>query len=201
MILAILFSSPDDSPMTIQNWARADPGDFVATAVTELDGTSEIATYGPPYNDTPGAGQKVLGVPTPALAGSALPDRHGAGLRPRSAAEHSRQREAKAGAGRVSGRSAEPAVALDGRVHGRRSSRRAIPDGLPVLPPGRYGPVAPMMSSLAGLAQSGGLDGALLTSSQFYQTNYTKPLLFLSGGGFFEVTRRGRSTCSATSGE
>ena len=55
-----------------------------------------------------------------------------------------------------------------------------------MLPAGRYGPVAPMMSSLVGLAQSGGLDGALLTSSQFYQTNYTKPLLFLSGGGFFE---------------
>ena len=43
-----------------------------------------------------------------------------------------------------------------------------------------------MMSALAGLARSGGLDGALLTNSQFYQTNYTKPLLFLSGGGFFE---------------
>ena len=57
----------------------------------------------------------------------------------------------------------------------------ALPGRVPVLPAGRYGPVAPMMSSLAGLAQSGGLDGALLTSSQFYQTNYTKPLLFLSG--------------------
>src|SRR6188508_1667220 len=64
VILAILFSSPDDKPTTIQNWAQADPADFVATAVTELDGTSEVATYGPPYNDTPGVGQKVLGVPT-----------------------------------------------------------------------------------------------------------------------------------------
>ena len=43
-----------------------------------------------------------------------------------------------------------------------------------------------MMASLAGLAASGGLDGALLTSKQFYQTNYTKPLLFLAGGGYFE---------------
>ena len=54
------------------------------------------------------------------------------------------------------------------------------------MPPGDYGPVAPMMASLAGLAATGGLDGALLNANQFYQTNYTKPLLFLSGGGYFE---------------
>jgi hypothetical protein len=43
-----------------------------------------------------------------------------------------------------------------------------------------------MMSSLASLAASGGLDGALVNSNQFYQTNYTRPLLFLSGGDYFE---------------
>ena len=32
------------------------------------------------------------------------------------------------------------------------------------VPSGDYGPVAPMMASLLGLAQSGGVDGALLTS-------------------------------------
>jgi hypothetical protein len=42
-----------------------------------------------------------------------------------------------------------------------------------------------MMQSLLTLAQTGGLDGALLTSRQFFQTDYTKPLLFLADGGFF----------------
>jgi hypothetical protein len=51
-----------------------------------------------------------------------------------------------------------------------------------VLPAGNYGPVSMMMASLLSLAQSGGLDGALLTSQQFYQTDYTKPLLFLADG-------------------
>ena len=78
----------------------------------------------------------------------------------------------------------------DAYTAGLKNAR--FPGGLPVLPPGRYGPVAPMMSSLAGLAQSGGLDGALLTTSQFYQTNYTKPLLFLSGGGYFESRAEGQ---------
>ena len=62
-----------------------------------------------------------------------------------------------------------------------------FPGGIPQLPAGDYGPVAPMMASLAGLAATGGLDGALVNSNQFYQTNYTKPLLFLSGGGYFET--------------
>src|SRR6266487_4007158 len=59
VLLAILFSSPDDKPVTIQQWARTDPADFAATAVTELDGSSEVATYGPPYNHTPGATQEI----------------------------------------------------------------------------------------------------------------------------------------------
>ena len=57
-----------------------------------------------------------------------------------------------------------------------------------------------MMASLAGLAASGGLDGALLNSNQFYQTNYTKPLLFLSGGGYFE-SRAEDQHLLGTSGE
>jgi hypothetical protein len=43
-----------------------------------------------------------------------------------------------------------------------------------------------MMSSLLALAQSGGLEGSLLTSNQFFQTDYTKPLLFMADGGLLE---------------
>ncbi len=45
------------------------------------------------------------------------------------------------------------------------------------------GPVPVLMGGLLSLAQSGGLDGALLTSNQFFQTDYTKPLLFMADGG------------------
>src|SRR5947209_20452086 len=58
--------------------------------------------------------------------------------------------------------------------------------GTLTVPAGNYGPVAPMMASLLGLAQSGGLDGALLTSRQFFQTDYTKPLLLMADGGVLE---------------
>ena len=58
--LAGVLSSPDVPPVTVATWARLAPADFLATAATELDGTSETATYGPPYNDTSGAAQRLL---------------------------------------------------------------------------------------------------------------------------------------------
>jgi hypothetical protein len=48
------------------------------------------------------------------------------------------------------------------------------------------GPLPTMMTGLLALAKSGGLDGSLLTSSQFFQTDYTKPLLFMADGGLLE---------------
>ena len=48
--LAGFLSSPDIPPVTVATWAKLAPADFVATAATELAGTSETATYGPPYN-------------------------------------------------------------------------------------------------------------------------------------------------------
>ncbi len=47
-----------------------------------------------------------------------------------------------------------------------------------------------MMTQLLALAQSGGLDGALLAQGRFYQTDYTKPLLFLADGTYLEDLAR-----------
>ena len=44
--LAIIFSSPDEHPVTLKSWTANDPVDFAQTAITELDGTSAVATYG-----------------------------------------------------------------------------------------------------------------------------------------------------------
>src|ERR1700690_780460 len=58
--LAAALSSPDVPPVTIATWARIAPADFLATAASELNGTSETATYGPPYNNQSGSVQKLL---------------------------------------------------------------------------------------------------------------------------------------------
>jgi len=58
VMLAALFSSPDEKNITLQSWAAANPNDFVATATGELAGTTTSAGYGAPYN-TAGDGQKL----------------------------------------------------------------------------------------------------------------------------------------------
>ena len=57
--LSVVFSSPDEKPVTVKSWSTSNPVDFAQTAITELDGTSGTATYGPPYNSTSGASQSI----------------------------------------------------------------------------------------------------------------------------------------------
>jgi hypothetical protein len=70
--LAAVFSSPNDKPATLASWARADPQDFVVTAVSELDGSSGTAGYGPPYNSA-GPGQKIGPLGLAKFAGVRIP--------------------------------------------------------------------------------------------------------------------------------
>jgi len=53
-----------------------------------------------------------------------------------------------------------------------------------VVPAGDYGPVATLIAAETAMARSGALDGALLSSRQFYGTDYTKPLLFVADGAY-----------------
>src|SRR5437899_803367 len=55
---AAVFGGPDEKPVTLASWSKADPNDFTVTALTELDGTSTTAGYGAPYN-TAAPGQKI----------------------------------------------------------------------------------------------------------------------------------------------
>src|SRR5690348_15084543 len=52
LALSFFFASPDPLATTFQQWARQGPADFVATTLSEVDGSSLSATYGPPYQST-----------------------------------------------------------------------------------------------------------------------------------------------------
>jgi len=184
--LTVLFSSPDDPPSTIKQWSHTDPVDFVATATTELDGSSGTGGYGPPYNHN-GSGQHIgfihlqkwLGVSHPINAANDFvlaPLRSITGQPTLQSAVSSYQ---AASAKTQAGWTTAYETAL-----GKAS---ATPGGSISVPAGHYGPVPTMMRSLLTFAQSGGLDGALLTSKQFYQTDYTKPLLFMADGTVLET--------------
>src|SRR3954447_2753152 len=72
LVLAAIFSSPDDRSITMSGWAKADPADAVATAAGELAGTTTSATYGAPYNHA-SEGQSVLGLKLQKWGGVGIP--------------------------------------------------------------------------------------------------------------------------------
>jgi hypothetical protein len=183
VLLAVVFSSPDEHPITIRQWAQNTPGDFLATAATELDGTRASAGYGPPYN-TAGTGQSVfflhmqrwIGVHTPVSSAQDFV------LSPVAVAARNNPSLEAALASYTSATS-------DAQQHWTSAYEKGLDKvtfaGTDVImPPGSYGPVAPMLSTLLSMARTGSLDADLLASPQFYGTDYTKPLLFMADGTY-----------------
>jgi hypothetical protein len=180
--LAVIFSSPDEPGVTIQRWARADPSDFVTTAVTELDGTSTSASYGPPYNHA-APGQKIGPLGLAKLAGNRIP------VNP--------PLDFVVGPLQTVTGDATLSAALNEYTHSSSDQQQkwssaydaaiqAAPGTDPAkVKAGDYGPVPTMTARLLTLAQSGALDTQLVnTGTGFYQANYTRPLLFLSDSGY-----------------
>jgi hypothetical protein len=182
VVLTILFSSPDEKPSTVQSWARTDPVDFVTNAITQLDGTSGTATYGPPYNHA-SDGQHILFIRPEKWLGVNHPVNTAQDFVLAPLRAITGQPAVQAAVNAYESASTDQKAKWTSAFEKAAGSAKANPDGSATVPPGDYGPVGTMMASLLGFAQSGGLDGALLTSKQFYQTDYTKPLLFMADGG------------------
>jgi hypothetical protein len=185
LVLTILFSSPDDPPSTVKQWSRTDPVDFVTTAVSELDGSSATATYGPPYNHN-GEGQHMLFIRPQKWLGVSHPidTTKDYVLAPLSSIYGNPALTDAIST--YQSASAKQQAAWTNAYTNALNKASANPDGSISVPAGDYGPVPTLMSALLTFSQGGGLDGALLTSKQFYQTDYTKPLLLMADGGLLQ---------------
>jgi hypothetical protein len=188
VVLAALFSSPDDRAVTLSRWANTNPADFVGTAVSELDGSSGTATYGAPYTHTPGAGQKLGPLPLQRWGGVTVPvdtaqdfvltPLHGIPADPALSTALATYQQA-------------PAAQQQAWAGGYGEALAKAPDNDPArVPAGDYGPVPLLAGRLLDLARSGGLDGALQAQGSFYQTDYSKSLLFLADGAYLEDLAR-----------
>ena len=185
VILAAFLSSPDVKSETLQTWATHDPVDFVTTATGELSGATVSSTYGPPYNDGSGAvqgfgffsPQSWLGVHQPVDPPNdfvrtplKIASASSAGLA--SALETYDKADAKTRQGW-----------LDSYLRALKDAK-ANSSGSFTVAAGSYGPLPVLMDSILRQAQAGGLDGLLLSQGGFYQTDYTRPLLFMGDGGY-----------------
>ena len=182
VILTILFSSPDLPPSTIKSWSRSDAVDFVTTATTELDGTSGTGGYGPPYNHA-ADGQHVAFIYPAKWLGVSHPINTAQDFVLAPLRSITGQPALQDAVSRYQAAPAKIQTDWTSAYETALGKATAKSDGSITVKPGNYGPVPTMMGSLLTLAQSGGLDGALLASKQFYQTDYTKPLLFMADGG------------------
>ena len=186
VLLAGLLSSPDVPPVTVATWAKVAPADFIATAASELAGTSETATYGPPYNHATGNVQRILLLLADPGRGAPADRR---GRRP-SSSRRSQARArpippspARSTATSRLGPSQQRAWAnaystAVTHVSFRRRPRRSSP--------GARRPGAGHARDRADPGpHRGALDADLLAQHPFYGTDFTKPLLFLEDGSYF----------------
>jgi Cytochrome b(N-terminal)/b6/petB len=183
-VLAGVLSSPDVPPVTIATWARVAPADFLGTAASELNGTSETATYGPPYNNQSGSVQRLLFSPQ-TWFGTTQPVNAAQDFVVAPLTALARTDPATAAA-LASYQAATPAQQLKwANAYANAETKVKFVNGSPVVPRASDGPVPVMMASELSLARSGALDTDLLAQQPFYGTNFTKPLLFIEDGQYF----------------
>ncbi len=185
LLLTVLFSSPDEKPSTVQSWAHTDPVDFVTTATTQLDGSSGTGGYGPPYNNA-SEGQHILFIRPQKWMGVKIPIDTAKDFVLAPLRAITGQPALQSAVSAYENASAKQQGDWTTAYEKGLGNAKANSDGSITVPAGSYGPLTTMMPALLSFAQSGGLDGALLTSKQFYQTDYTKPLLLLADGGLLE---------------
>jgi hypothetical protein len=206
VVLAVLLSSPDDKPSTIAQWSQQKPIDFETAAIKELDGASGTAEYGPPYNHNSHSvqhflflhPQRWLGVSHPINTEQDFvvgpletipndPTLTAALAQYKAAPEKQKKEWAEA--------YAKPLEETATAEEEKKTPPNTVSESngtVVVKPSGSAGPVPTMMDSLLALARSGGVDGSLLTSRQFFQTDYTKPLLFMADGGLLAERAEGQ---------
>jgi len=180
---AIVFSSPDDPPVTVKSWSSAAPVDFAQTAMTELDGTSATASYGPPYTDAKGVSQKLGPVSIESAVGVRIPINTAQDFVLKPLATLPDRPVLASALAEYQGASAAQKASWDS-AYEKVVASATFSNGQLIVKSGPYGPVGALIDNLVSMARTGALDGALLASPQLYATNYTNPLLFIADGTY-----------------
>ena len=189
--LAAIFSSPDEKPITMSAWAKADPENLVTTAAAELAGTTTSATYGAPYN-TNAEGQKLGPLPLQKWGGVRIPiDSADLVLGPLS----NTSGDPAVSSAVAAWKAAAPEQRTKWATDYVDAIGTAAADGEPATgaggdpakaATGDYGPVPALSAGLLALAKTGGLEGALDSAGNFYGGDTTKSLLLLADGAYLE---------------
>ena len=189
ILLAVFLGAPKVQGVTFKMWATNAPQDFVSTALSELNGTSTTATYGPPYNNATGqlqalpaplawvSPQKWAGVRIPIDAAQDLV------LRPLRAWSALSPTLAEAFAAWDTAPAAQQAAWI---ANSAKSSVQVVIEGNAVRLEGSAdtGPIPTMLTAMLAGARAGALDAQLLDARRAYSMDYTQALLFIADGNY-----------------
>ena len=182
VLFSAVFSSGDEPPLTLQGVAQSDPVGFTTVSLSELDGSSAIAGYGQPYNTATGATQALGPISFQQLGGVTIPidTAQVYVYGPLATVHNATVQQAVATYKAASADQQSKWTTNYGDALAKNTNESLDASGNLVLPTGDYGPLPVMFNELLANARSGSLDGILLASGRFYQTDYTKSLLFLN---------------------
>ncbi len=201
--------SPAGQAFSARYWDTSDPADLAATAVSELQGSSTTAGYGPPFTTT-GKSQEFIGIKPAVIAkdifGLTLPVNTAKDfvLAPVSqlvapystrAALAVRRYEAAGGdfapgapGAKLASATQQHWLANFAKALTARSAR-ITPTSITV-PPGDYGPVRELVTAELLAAHSGALDGYLQGSQQQISTDTYQGTMFFSDGSlWFKIAK------------
>jgi hypothetical protein len=189
IVLAVTFGSPDPPAATMQEWATEAPQDFVLTTLSEIDGTSLAATYGPPYQTTAqdGSTQFLL---FPWLSpetwfGERIPIDT---FQDMVAEPLSTAPDPDAAVGKAldawTAASADEQTAWS-KAYTEAAGKATFAGGAYDVPAGDYGPLGTIIAAQYAYAMAGGLDAALLQADPlvWYSNDQTVPLLYFGDSG------------------
>lgn len=184
--------------------------DFATTVVTELDGSSATAGYGPPFNTTAGASPQIgrvsLAGIAHALFGLTQPinTANDFVLAPLShlVAPYDPSVAAAIKTYEAAGGSLQPGVPADQLVSAQQATwlkgysdalaKGTVGAGKITIAPGDYGPVPTLIQAELSIALNGALDGYLRNGANQINTDPYKATMFYSDGTLWSTVAAGQ---------
>ncbi|PWI56895.1 cytochrome B6 [Sulfoacidibacillus thermotolerans] len=195
--VAAIFGAPYRPAITNQDIANQKPILIMQTALGDLDGQGEMASYGPPYNNGwHGVAQNIQSIGpfspqtwwgTPYHLNTATDDV----LTPLSMLATASNDSALQTALQTYNLASYTQQQAWDNNFSNALNKATVQNGQVVVPPGNYGPVQLMMNDELALARSGLLSGALdrETNNGVYRWNIQNDLLFLQGAALHQYAK------------
>jgi hypothetical protein len=164
--------------VALAEWSKAQPVGFVDIALSELDGTSTSATYGPPYNHGTGSVQSLGPISIQKLFGDTIPIDPATSFVITPLRALPSTPPLTAALDRYMSASTSTRAAWE-NAYNKPLAKLALSANLPALSSPTMGPIPTLMTAMLAMTRSGALDAALTSHAGFYNSDYTNSLLFL----------------------